>query len=110
MSAPFNQNVEITGLTSYAVSIPNAGPIAADWKLLLPTVTGGGGQSSVVMTVVNGTGPVTVYTGVAGAAGGSLNTLCAANDVLTFTLSSSAAADLPLNVIKCAIQIAQGVS
>ena len=108
--APFNQNAELTGLTSYAVAIPNAGPIAADWKLSRPTVVGGGGQSSVVMTVVNGTGPVTVYTGTAGAIGGSLNTLCAAGDVLTFTLSSAASADQPLNVIKCNIQVAQGVS
>ena len=110
MSAPFNQNAELSGLTSYAVSIPNAGPVAADWKISLPTVTGGGGQSSVVMTVVNGTGPVTIYTGVAGATGGSFNTLCAAGDVLTFTLSSAAAADTPLTVIKCNIQVSQGVS
>lgn len=106
----FNQTVELTGLTSYAVSIPSAGPLAIDWKLSLPTLVGGGGQSSVVMTIVNGTGPVTVYTGTAGASGGSVTTLCAAGDVITCTLSSAAAADAPLNVIKATIAFSQGVN
>ena len=110
MSAPFNQSVELCGLTSYAVSIPNAGPVALDWKISLPTLVGGGGQSSCVMTIVNGTGSVTVYTGTAGASGGSVTTLCAANDVLTFTMSSAAAADAGLNVIKAQIAISQGVN
>jgi hypothetical protein len=106
----FNQNVNLVGLTSYAVSVPVAGPYFMSWKIYLPTLTDGGGQSSVVMTIVNGTGPVTVYTGVAGAEGGSVSTPCAAGDVLTFTLSSAAAPDLGLNNVKATISISSGVS
>lgn len=105
----FNQNVNLSGLTSYSVAMPTAGVYSFDWKISLPTLSNGGGQSSCVMTIVNGTGPVTIYTGVAGAEGGKVDTLCAANDVITFTLSSSAAADLPLNVIRATIAISSGV-
>ena len=84
MNAPFNQSGSIVGLSSFVVACPNAGPYNLDWKISLPTLVGGGGQSAVVMTIVNGTGPVTVYTGIAGAEGGSTNTLCAAGDVLYF--------------------------
>lgn len=109
MSAPFSQNVDLSGLTSYSFSAPNAGIYSMDWKLSLPMLSQGGGQSSVVMTIVNGTGPVTVYVGTAGALGGKVDTLCAAGDVITISLSSGAAADAPLNVIKAVIAISQGV-
>lgn len=109
MSAPFNQNVDLSGLTSYSVTIPNAGILSIDWKLSLPMISQGGGQSSVVMTITNATGPVTVFTGTAGALGGKVDTLVAANDVITCALSSAAAADAPLNVIKAVIAFSQGV-
>lgn len=104
----FNQTVDLTGLTSYSFSIPSAGLYSMDWKIALPTVVAGGGQSSVVMTIVNGTGPVTIFTGIAGATGGKVDFKAAAGDVITATLSSAAAADLPLNVIKAVISISQG--
>lgn len=106
----FNQTVNLCGLTSYAVSVPTAGPYAFDWKISLPTVTDGGGQSSVVMTITNGTGPVTIFTGTAGASGGTVSTLCAAADVITFALTSAAAADQGLNTVKATIAISSGVN
>lgn len=108
MSA-FNQNVNLCGLTSYSVAVPNAAPYALDWKISLPTVVNGGGQSAVVMTVTNTTQSTTIYTGIAGAEGGSVVTSCAANDVLQFALTSAAAPDQGLNTIKATIAIAQGV-
>lgn len=105
----FNQNVELCGLTSYAVQVPTAGPYFLDGKISLPTVTNGGGQSSCVATITNSTGPTTVYTGTAGADGFFVTTACAAGDTLTIALSSAAAADQGLNVIKATIAIGDGV-
>lgn len=103
----FNQNVNLSGLTSYSVIVPNAGPYAADWKISLPTIVNGGGQSSCVMTVNQNSSPV--YVGIAGAEGGKAELLCAAGDTLQFVLSSAASADQGLNVIKATIAISQGV-
>lgn len=110
MAAPFNQNVDLCGLTSYSVSLPNAAPYTFDWKISIPTLTNGGGQSSVVMTITNVTQSTTIFTGIAGASGGSAVSSCAANDVVNLALTSAAAADLGLNNIKAVIAISQGVN
>lgn len=104
----FNQNVTLSGLQSYSVAVPTAGPYFVAGTLTLPTVTGGGGQSSAVVTITNGTGPVTVYTGTAGAQGFYTDTLCAAGDVLTIAVTSGNANDQPLNVVKAVVSIGSG--
>lgn len=104
----FNQNAAIGGLNSYAAAVPAAGPYFVSGKLMLPTVVGGGGQSSVVVTVTNGTGPVTLYTGAAGAEGFYVDTLCAAGDVLTIALTSANANDQGLNAVKAVVSIGSG--
>jgi hypothetical protein len=104
----FNQNAAIGGLNSYSVAVPAAGPYFVEGKLSLPTIVGGGGQSACVVTVTNGTGPVTVYTGPAGAEGFYVDTLCAANDVLTIALTSAAAPDQGLNAVKAVLSIGSG--
>lgn len=104
----FNQNVTIAGLNSYSVAVPTAGPYFLDGKVTLPTIIGGAGPSSAVVTITNGTGPVTVYTGAAGAEGFHVNTPCAAGDVLTIALTSAAAADQPLNAVKTVVAIGSG--
>ena len=122
MAAPFNQSVTLvgpyassaagaSGSSSYSVAIPNAGPLAISWEASVPTVVGGGGASGLVVQISNGTGPVTLFTGAAGGcSGGKLETLVAAGDVITFNLSSTAAADLAsLNAVKCVIAFWQGV-
>lgn len=117
----FNQNVELvgpyqscapgaSGATSYSFSAPAAGVYNLDWKIMIPTVIGGGGQSGVIVTITNGTGPVTLYSGSAGAMGGKLDLLAAAADVIKFELSSVTAADLTtLNNVKATIAISSGV-
>lgn len=104
----FNQNAGIGGLNSYSVAVPTAGPYFVAGKISLPTIVGGGGASSVVVTVTNGTGPVTIYTGVAGAEGFYVDTLCAAGDVLTIALSSANANDQGLNTVKAVLSIGSG--
>lgn len=111
MSTPFNQNVTLAGLNSYSVSVPSAVPYVFDFKVLLPTIVDGGGQSSVVMTITNTTQSVTIFTGTAGAQGGRVAYGGAvANDVIQFALSSGASADAGLNAVKTTIAISQGVS
>lgn len=122
MAAPFNQNVELvgpyqscaagaTGASIYTVSIPNAGILSIQWKADIPTVTNGGGASGLVVQIKNTTASSTLFTGTAGAcSGGELRTLVAANDVITFGLSSTTAGDIAtLNSVKCQIAFAQGI-
>lgn len=104
----FNQSFALSGLTSIDTAVPAAGPYFVSGKVQLPTVTAGGGQSSCVVTITNRTGPVTLYTGIAGADGFYVDTLCAAGDVLRVALTSAAAADTPLNVIKAEVAIGSG--
>lgn len=106
----FNQNLTIAGLGTETVSIPAAGVYSLDGKIQLPRIVDGAADaSSVVMTIVNGTGPVTVYTGPAGADGFKVDTICAAGDALTFTLSSANAVDQGLNTIKTVVAVSSGV-
>jgi hypothetical protein len=71
----------------------------------------GGGASGLVVKITNATGPTTIFLGTAGSCdGGYVDTLVAAGDVLTFNLSSTAAADIAtLNSVKTTIAIWQGV-
>jgi len=117
----FNQNVELvgpyqscapgaTGATSYSFAAPVAGIYMLDWKISLPSLSQGGGQSGVIVTITNGTGPVTLFSGVAGASGGHLDLLAAAGDVIKFELSSVTAGDLvTLNTVKATLAISSGV-
>lgn len=117
----FNQNVELvgpyqssaplaTGSSSYSFSAPAAGVYSLDWKISLPTITDGGGQSGLIVTITNTTTSTTLYSSAPGATGGKLDTLAALNDVIQFSMSSTAAADLAtLNTVKATIAISSGV-
>ena len=106
-NAPFNQNYTLSGLVTLSVGVPNAGPYVVKGKISLPTVTDGGGASSVVAVVnLNGS---PVYTGTAGAEGFRANLLCAAGDTVAVVLSSAAAPDNVLNAVKSTVEIYQGV-
>lgn len=106
----FVQNGSMAGLQSYAVAVPTAGPYFVSGKVSLPTLSmGSTAASSVVVTVVNGTGSVTVYTGPVGAEGFYVVTPCAAGDVLTTTLSSAAAVDNVLNAVKAVVSVGSGI-
>ena len=102
----YNQSLTATGLTTLTVSVPQAGAGFVKGTLTLPTISQGGGQSSVVTTISQNSTPV--YTGVAGAEGFYVDLLFAANDSIAIAFSSSAAPDLPLNVIKAQVQIGSG--
>lgn len=104
----FNNNAAIGGLNTYSVAVPAAGPYFLSGKLSLPTIVNGGGQSSVVVTITNSTGPVTLYTGPAGAEGFCVDTLCAANDVLNIALTSANANDQGPNTVKAVVSIGSG--
>jgi hypothetical protein len=102
-----SQNLEQAGLGTLAWNVDTAGPYFIKGKISVPTLVGGGGASAVVATVKqNGT---TIYTGPAGAQGFYLNNiLCALNDAMSVVFSSSAPADLPLNVIRSVVSYGLG--
>lgn len=110
----FNQNMTLVGLNSIDTAVPTAGSYFVKGKLTLPRLssgigtTGGDGTSAVVVTVTNQTGPVTVYTGIAGAQGFYTNAVCAAGDVLRVALTSADTDDQGLNTVKCSISIGSG--
>lgn len=99
----YNQNFVFNGLGTLSVTIPVAGTYTFAGKTSLPTLTNGGGVSSVVTVVSQNSSPV--YTGGAGAEGFSVVISCALNDVIAMAFSSSATPDQGLNVIKTVISI-----
>ncbi len=110
MSTPYSQSLVAGGLVSTIFSCPSAGLYTLKGKLSLPQLSqGASSASAVVVTIVNGTGPVTVYTGLAGAEGFQVDTVCALGDVLTITLSSSLAVDKALNAVKMTAEIVLGL-
>lgn len=102
----FNQNLTFNGLGTLSVTIPDAGAYFVEGHISIPTLTNGGGVSALVVTVNQNGSPI--YTGVAGAEGFRVTANCAASDVIAMIFSSSAAADLGLNVIKSVISIGVG--
>ncbi len=104
--ANYAQNLVFNGLGTLSTVVPAAGPYFVEGKLSLPTIVGGSGPSSVVVTVNQNGSPI--YTGIAGAEGFYLDVTCAALDTIAIVLTSSAAADAPLNVIKMTVSIGSG--
>jgi hypothetical protein len=106
--ANFSQTIISTGLGTTTITVPSAGPYRMDGKIQLPTLIGGGGVSACLCTINQNGSPI--YTGTAGQEGfGPLDVTCAANDALTFVLTSAAAADQPVNVIKMTVALSSGV-
>lgn len=102
----FNQNIETTGLSTTSVTVPYAGAYFVKGKITLPTIVGGSGVSSLVVTVNQNGSPV--YTGPVGAEGFFTNLSCAAYDVIAVVLSSAGAVDAVANNVKAVISIGQG--
>lgn len=107
----FNQSFEIAGLTSIDTAVPTAGVYVVSGKLQIPRLASGStGVSAAVVTITNRTGPVTLYTGTAGADGFETTALCAAADVIRVAITSANAADQDVNAVKTQVGISSGVS
>lgn len=102
----FNQNFVFSRIGTQSVTVVEAGPYFVKGKITLPTIVGGAGASSLVVTINQNGSPK--YTGSAGAEGFYTNLLCAANDVIAVVFSSAAAVDALENNFKANIQIGQG--
>jgi hypothetical protein len=104
--AAYNQNFTGTGMNSTSWSVPLAGVYPLTGKLQIPTITDGGGSSSVVVTIsqtpLSGS-PTTIYTGPAGAAGFGTVVNCAVQDTIAVVLSSSNPDDTALNAVRSTI-------
>lgn len=103
----YAQNLAFNGLGTLSVTVPSAGDYFCEGHITIPTITNGGGQSSLLVVVNQNGSPV--YTGQAGAEGFRTVVSCAANDVIAIVFSSSNPNDLVLNAIKSVISIGQGV-
>ena len=106
----FAQNSTIVGLNSLDTAIPAAGPVFVSGKVQLPRLAAGStGVSAVVVTITNQTGPVTLYTGTAGADGFYVDTNVAAGDVIRVALTSANSIDsATYNSVKCELSIGSG--
>ena len=99
-----NYNSVVAGLETNNIPIQTAGIYNMIAKLQLPTISEGqGSDSQVVVTVQQNSS--TVYTTSPGQEGFSLFLRCAAGDLLSVALSSSAPVDQPLNLIKCTVAV-----
>jgi hypothetical protein len=103
----FAENAVISGLNSYTVGIGSTAPHSFSGKLSLPSIVGGTGPSSVVVSATqNGT---TVYTGQAGANGFKFDLNCTAGDTIVLSLTSAASVDNVANAVKATVAITKGV-
>ncbi len=98
------QQLVIEGLNSAQTSVQDAGKYALTCKISNPTVSKGDSANSAAVALVKQNGS-TIFTSPAGAEGFNLTLTCAANDVIQVSLSSAAAVDQPLNVIKTSVAI-----
>jgi hypothetical protein len=96
---------EIQGIGSVSFGVL-AGAGFVKGTLSLPTIVGGAGASSVLVTVNQNGSPI--YTGLVGAEGFNVNFLAALNDIIQVVTSSSATVDNALNTVKMQVQIGQG--
>lgn len=108
MPSNFFKSQTVTGLGAYTIAVPTAGTYEIDGKMTLST-THASTNPSVVVVTISKTTTGTIYTGVAGARGFHVNQYCAADDVITITLSSAATVDQGKNTIKATISISEAV-
>lgn len=100
-----NKKMVISGLQSQTTSVTNAGNYTIKASLTLPTIGQGDPADSQCITTVTQNSSL-IYTGLAGSRGFQLlNVPCAAGDTITVAMSSSAAVDQGLNVVKCTVAI-----
>lgn len=97
-------NMVMSGLGTAQASVSNAGSYDIIGSLTLPGISKGDPSNSQVVTVVKQNG-TTMYTGLPGAEGFQLILQCAAADIIAVQLSSAAAVDQGINVIKAVVSI-----
>jgi hypothetical protein len=106
--ANFNQNAYVQGLNTTTMGCPTTDQYEMSATLTLPTIpmTGGPVASAVVATVrQNGS---TIYTTAPGTRGFKFGFQGTALDVITVTLTSSAAPDQDINAVKMTISMYEG--
>lgn len=101
----FNHNSTCGGLgTVESLKVPDAGMYFVDGKLSLPSIPAGSSSASQVVAVINKNGSPQ-YTGNAGARGFHAEISCAAGDILSVVLSSSAGVDNEKNAVSTTTSI-----
>lgn len=92
-------------LGTVTTPIATDGPYEIIGSLTLPSISQGNTANSAVVATISQNGSP-IYTGAAGAKGFMISGIqCVAGDTISVALSSAAAVDQGLNVIKCTIAI-----
>lgn len=107
--ANYNQNAVYNGLGTFIIAtVPTTDNYTIQGKLDLPAISKGDSANSAVVVVVK-KDSTTIYTSAAGASGFSVNASLTAAQSISIVLSSAAAVDQGLNVIKTKVSISEGV-
>jgi len=103
--ASTSSQMVISGLQSVTNGISSAGNYDIIGSLTLPGIANGASANSQVVTTVSHNGSP-IFTSQAGSEGFTITNLpCAAGDTITVALTSAAAVDQGLNVVKCTVAI-----
>jgi hypothetical protein len=92
-----------TGLGTFGIIVQTAGLKTVSGTLTLPNINQGASADSAVVVTVNLNGGSTLYTGGAGATGFETQVSASAGDTINVILTSAAAVDQGLNVVKSTI-------
>ena len=112
--ANFTALQSLNGLQTFTIcTVPYAGTFFVDGRLQIPTAvgnnqSGGGNGGSSVVAVVKKNGSAS-YTGAAGQTGFQCTITCAAADVLSVQLSSSAAVDQVYNAVTGTVGVSDAI-
>lgn len=107
MSANYTTNETFNGLGTFNIGVPEAGNYNIQGSITLPTIQGGDAADSQVVVTIKINSGSTIYTGPAGCKGFQTTHTASANDILNIILSSGAAVDQPINVIKTTASISE---
>ena len=93
-----------TNLGTTTLYVPTAGVTTIVGNMSAPSQTGGlSANTQVLVTITQNS--TTVYTGLAASEGFKIVLLCAVNDAINISLTSSAPVDQVINAIKCTVTL-----
>ncbi len=99
------ENRTLTGLGTFPVIVSQSKFYNIKGKISLPTIGAGSVADSAVVVTANVNGGSTFYTGTAGAEGFETGAVCNSGDTINVILTSAAAVDQGLNIIKTTLSI-----
>lgn len=103
----FHSRGTYNGLGTFPLGVTDTGVYNIQGNITLPKIPKGDTANSSVVVTININGGGTLYTGAAGAQGFNFTTSATANDIINVILTSAAAVDQGLNLIKTNVTISE---